>query len=125
MKAAKAYGKLRRQKKSPTDGMEQPTPAITKKKVVIIEEKGEFHSTGSSIKGLGQEDGWSTESEGDWKGDMRGFDGIAIKDEGSEEVRRALRIAETVANNNRVFEEHGRSFRPRVAKETLVSCCDR
>jgi len=30
MKAAKAGGKLRRQKKSPTDGMEQPTPAITK-----------------------------------------------------------------------------------------------
>jgi len=65
---------------------------------------------------LGQEDGWSSESEGDWEGDMRGFDGIAIKDEGREEVRRALRIAEMVANIDRVFEKHGRSFHPRVAK---------
>jgi len=116
MKAAKAGGKLRQQKKSPTDGMEQQTPAITKKKVVIIEENGEFHSPGSSIKALGQENGWSSESEGNWEGDMRGFDGIAIKDEGREEVRRALRIADMVANIDRVFEEHGRSLRPQVAK---------
>ena len=116
MKAAKAGGKLRRLKKNPTDGMEQPTPAITKKEVVIIEENGKFHSTRSSIKALGQEDGWSSESEGDWEGDMWGFDGIAIKDEEREEVPRALRIAEMVANIDRVFEEHRRLFRPRVAK---------
>jgi len=116
MKGAKAGSKLMRQKKSPTDGMEQPTLAITKTKVVIIEENGEFHSTGSSIKALGREDGWSSESEGNWEGDMRGFDGIAIKDEEREEVQRALRIAEMVANIDRVFEEHGRSFRHRVAK---------
>jgi len=68
MKAAKAGGKLRRQKKSPTDGMERPTSATTKKKVVIIEDNGEFHSTGSSTKALGQEDGWS--SEWHWEGGM-------------------------------------------------------
>jgi len=34
MKAAKAGGKLRWEKKSPTDGMEQPTPAITKKRLL-------------------------------------------------------------------------------------------
>ncbi|PUU76836.1 hypothetical protein B9Z19DRAFT_1129141 [Tuber borchii] len=85
-------------------------------KVVIIEEDGEFYSIGSSIGALGQEDGWYSEGEGDLQGDRQSFDGIVIKDEGREEVRRASRIAEMVANINRVFEEHWRSFRPRVAK---------
>ncbi|PWW77960.1 hypothetical protein C7212DRAFT_362392 [Tuber magnatum] len=116
MKATKAAGKQRRQKKSTTNGMERSTTPTKKKKVIIIEENGEFHCIGSSTKALGQEDGWYNEGEGDLEEDMRGFDGIVIKDEGREEVRRALRIAEMVANINRVFEEHGRSFRPRVAK---------
>ena len=63
-----------------------------------------------------EEDGWYSEGEGDSEGDIWGFDGIAIKDEGREEVRRAGRIAEMVANIDRVFEEHGRSLRPRVVK---------
>jgi len=47
---------------------------------------------------------------------MQGFNGIAIKDEDSEEIRRASRIAEMMASFNRVFEEHGRLFHPQVAK---------
>ncbi|PUU72603.1 hypothetical protein B9Z19DRAFT_1137153 [Tuber borchii] len=116
IKAAKGAGKQKRQKKSTTEGMERPVTPTKKKKVVIIEEDGEFYSTGSSIGALGQEDGWYSEGEGDLEGDRQGFDGIVIKDEGREEVRRASRIAEMVANIDRVFAEHGRSFRPRVAR---------
>ncbi|PUU74713.1 hypothetical protein B9Z19DRAFT_1132719 [Tuber borchii] len=86
------------------------------KKIVIIKEDGEFYSTGSSIGALGHEDSWYSEPEGDLEGDRQGFDGIVIKDKGREEVRTASRIAEMVANINRVFEEHGRTFRPQVAK---------
>jgi len=65
---------------------------------------------------LEEEDGWYSEGEGDSEGDMWGYDGIAIKDEGQEEVRRAGRIAEMVANIDKGSEEHGRSLRRRVVK---------
>ena len=116
IKAAKAPGRQRRPKKETTDSTERPTTSTKKKKVVIIEEEGEFYSTRSSTKVSEEEVGWYSEGEGDFEGDMRGFDGIAIMDEGREEVRRAGRIAEMVANIDRVFEEHGRSLRPRVVK---------
>jgi len=115
-KAAKAAGGWRRAKKGNTEGMERLVTPTKKKKVVIIEEKGEFYSTGSSIKISEEEDGWCSGSDGDSEGDIQGFDGIAIKDEGREELRRAVRVAEMVANLDRVLEEHGRSLRPRVAK---------
>jgi len=50
------------------------------------------------------------------KGNIRGFDGIVIKDKGREELRKAARVSEMVANLDRVLEEHGRSLCPRLAK---------
>ncbi|PUU72195.1 hypothetical protein B9Z19DRAFT_1138786 [Tuber borchii] len=97
--ATKAAGKLKQQKKTTTKGMERP-----------------FYSTRSSIGALRREDGWYSEGEGDLEVESRGFARIVINDEGREEVRRASRIAEMVANIDRVFEEHGRSFGPWVAK---------
>ena len=75
-----------------------------------------MYSTRSSTKASEEEDGWYSEGEGDFEGDMWGFDGIAIKNEGTEQVRRTGRIAEMVVNIDRVFEEHGRSLHPRVVK---------
>ena len=82
----------------------------------MIEEDGILHSTGSPIGVSDKDEDWDSESEGDSEGDLRGYDGIVVKDEEKEEARRATRVAEMVANIDRVLEQHGRSLRPRVAK---------
>ena len=65
----------------------------------------------------GEDEDWDSECGDDSEGNIRGYDGIVVKDEEREEASVvAARVSEMVANIAGVFEQHGRSLRPRGAK---------
>jgi len=115
-KVAKASSAQRRAKKTGTEGIKELVVTTKKKSILMIEEDGVLHSTGSPIRMSGEDEDWDSECEDDSEGNIRGYDGIVVKDEEREEARRAARVSEMVANIARVFEQHGRSLRPRGAK---------